>query len=418
MSNNNNVNNLKIWSKYLIGCAFGIIATFVFPADSLNSSEFLNIVSEITIRFGRYILPALLFFSISVAVFQLLKEKMMIKTFLLTFLLIILSSVIFSLIGLGSVTLFKMPRIPILVDIVSENVSSGLKENLLRLFPYSSFEVLIDGVFYLPVVLFGIFAGAGCAADKNASKQTVTLFDSLSRVCFSILSLIVELFSIGFIAVSCKWFLSFMSLIQTGIYNKLIILLLADFLFIAVILYPLLVFLICKEKNPYKVLYASLAPMLAAFITGDSNISLAISLKQTKDTLGLKRRVGTISLPLFSVFARGGTALTLIISFIVILKSYSNLSIAPSDIVWITTTSCLLSFCLGALPSGGLYTALIIICMQYGRGFEAGYLLLKPAIPVFCSFAAVIDVVTMIFCSYITAHKLGMIDLKDFSEHV
>lgn len=410
--------NLKTFSIYLIGCALGIITTFVVPNDILNSSEILNTASEIAIRFGRYILPALLFFSISVAIFQLIKTKMLVKTLLPTFLLIILSSVVFSIIGLGSVTIFKMPRIPILVDIVSENVSSGLKENLLRLFPYSSFEVLIDGVFYLPVILFAILAGAGCAADKNASKQTVSLFDSLSRVCFNILSTIVDIFSVVFIIVSCKWFLSFMSVIHTGIYNKLIILLLADFLFIAVILYPLLVFLICKEKNPYKVLYASLLPMLVAFTTGDSNLSLAVSLKQTKDTLKLKRRVSTISLPFFSVFARGGTALALIISFIVILKSYSNLSIAPSDIVWITTTSCLLSFCLGALPTGGLYTALIIICTQYGRGFEAGYLLLKPAIPVFCSFAAVIDVVTMIFCSYITAHKLDMLDLKDFSEHV
>ena len=409
---------MKIWIKYIIGCALGIIAALVIPTDLLNSFEFIDIISEITIRCGRYILPALLFFSISVAVFELLKTKMMLKTFLLTFLLIILSSVIFSLLGLGSVTLFKMPRIPILVDIVSENVSSGLKENLLRLFPYSSFEVLIDGVFYLPVILFAIFAGAGCAIDKNASKQTVTLFDSLSRVCFNILSMIVEIFSIGFIAVSCRWFMSFMTLIQTGIYNKLILLLLADFLFITIVFYPLIVFLLCKEKNPYKVLYASLAPILSAFITGDSNISLAISLKHTKDSLGIKRQSSTISLPLFSVFARGGTALTMIISFIIILKSYSNLSIAPSDIIWITATSCLLSFCLGALPSGGMYTALIIICMQYGRGFEAGYLLLKPAIPVLCSFAAAIDVVTMMFGSYITAHKLNMIDLKDFSHFV
>ena len=409
---------MKIWIKYIIGCALGIIATFVFPTDVLNSSELLNIVSDLTIRCGRYILPALLFFSISVAVFQLQKTKMILKTFLLTFLFIILSSVLFSLLGLGSVTLFKMPRIPILVDIVSENVSSGLKENLLRLFPYSGFEVLIDGVFYLPVIVFAILAGAGCAMDKNTSKQAVGLFDSLSRVCFSILSIMVEVLSIGFIAVSCKWFLSFLSIIQTGIYNKLILLLLADFIFIAVIFYPLIVFLLCKEKNPYKILYTSLAPIITAIITGDSNVSLAVALRHTKDSLGIKRRASTITLPFFSVFARGGTALTLIISFIVILKSYSNLSIAPSDIVWITSISCLLSFCLGALPSGGMYTALIIICMQYGRGFEAGYLLLKPAIPLFCSFAAAIDVVTMMFCSYITAHKLKLIDLKDFSHYV
>ncbi len=409
---------MKIWIKYIIGCALGIIATFVFPADVLNSSELLNIVSDLTIRCGRYILPSLLFFSISVAVFQLLKTKTMLKTFLLTFITIIISTIVLSLLGLASVSLFKLPRIPILVDVVSENISSGLKDNLLKLFPYSSFEVFIDGVYYLPVVLFAIFAGAGCAADKNASKQAVSLFDSLSRVCFNILSIIIEIFSVGFIAISCKWFLSFMTIVQTGIYNKLILLLLGNFVFIAFILYPLVLFLFCREKHPYKVLYASISPLLSAFITGDSNISLAISLKHTKDTLGIRRRSSTISLPFYSVFARGGSALTLIISFILILKSYSNLSISPSDIFWIASTSCLLSFCLGSLPTNGMYTALIIICLQYGRGFEAGYLILKPAIPIICSFAAAIDVVTMMFGSYFIAHKLELIDLKDFSNYV
>ena len=404
--------------KYLVGCALGIIATFVFPKESLNSSEILTIVAEVAIRCGRYILPALLFFSISVAIFQFSKSKLTLKMFLFTFLGIILSSVIFALLGLGSVTLFKLPRIPILVDVVSENVTTGLKENILKLFPYSSFEVFIDGVFYLPVVLFAIFAGAGCAADKNASKQAVGLFDSLSRVCFHILSIIVEILSIGFIAISCRWFISFMGIVQTGIYNKLILLLLANFILIAVVFYPLVLFLLCKERYPYKVLYASIAPILSAFFTGDSNISLAISLKHAKDSLGVKRQVGTISLPLFSIFARGGSALTLIISFIVILKSYSNLSISASDIVWITTTSCLLSFCLGALPSGGMYTALIILCMQYGRGFEAGYLLLKPAVPVICSFAAAIDVVTMMFGTYITAHMLDCVEKKQIRDFV
>ncbi|MCR4939048.1 MAG: dicarboxylate/amino acid:cation symporter [Treponemataceae bacterium] len=408
---------MKIWIKYIIGCALGIIATFVFPADALNSSEFLNIVSDITIRCGRYILPALLFFSISVAVFQLLKTKMMLKTFLLTFLVIIVSSVILSLLGLASISIFKLPRIPILVDVVSENITTGMKEYILKLFPYSSFEVFIDGVFYLPVILFAIFAGAGCAADKNASKQAVSLFDSLSRVCFNILSIVLEIISVGLIALSCKWFLSFIEIVKTGIYNSLILLLLGNFIFIAFILYPLAIFIFCKEKHPYKILYASIAPVLTAFITGDSNISLAVSLKHTKDCLGIRRRANTISLPFFSVFARGGSALTLIISFIVILKSYSNLSISPSDILWLTAISCLLSFCLGSLPTKGVYTALIIICLQYGRGFEAGYLILKPVVPVICSFAAVIDVVTMIYGSYFTAHKLKFIDLKEFSKY-
>lgn len=88
-----------------------------------------------------------------------------------------------------------------------------------------------------------------------------------------------------------------------------------------------------------------------------------------------------------------------------ILRSYSSLGYSAFDILWIFVAAFAISLVLSSLPSGGTFIALTILCTMYGRGFEAGYLLLRPAAPVFCSFAAAFDAVSAVFGTYIVAVK-------------
>ena len=106
------------------------------------------------------------------------------------------------------------------------------------------------------------------------------------------------------------------------------------------------------------------------------------------------------------------------ICFVVILRSYSSLSISFSDIIWIGTTSFILSFLLGGLPVGGTFMALTIMCTMYGRGFEAGYLLLKPAAGIIGAFAAAIDAATAMFGSYFVAFKTKSIEHYDMKHFI
>ena len=74
-------------------------------------------------------------------------------------------------------------------------------------------------------------------------------------------------------------------------------------------------------------------------------------------------------------------------------------------------TSFALSFLLGGFPAGGTFISLTVLCVLYGRNFETGYyLLLKPAAPILCSFAAAFDVLTSMFGSYIVAVKTKYIE--------
>lgn len=409
---------MKIWIKYLLGCILGIIAALILPTENLVLQRVIAFLTDFAIRFGRYMLLPLLFFSMTISVCNLREDKKLLKVAFQTVGIVILSSFLLMLIGLISALLIKLPRIPISGEKVSSPIVLGITEHLLKLLPHSAFESLLDGAFLVPLYIFAGFAGAGFASDRVVSKPAYNLFDSLSHVCYLVMSFFVDMLAIGMIAISCTWTIHFISLLKTGVYTGFIIMLFANLVFIVLIVYPLIMRFLFKEQHPYRILYASIATILTAFFSTDSNLSLIVNIKHSKDSLGIRRRLNSIVMPIFSSFGRGGTACVTAISFVVILRSYSGLGIAFTDVLWIALVSFGLSFVLGALPVGGTFVAISVICSLYGRGFDAGYLLLKPAVPVICAVSTAIDTVTALLGSYLIASKNKWIERKDIKKYI
>ena len=178
-------------------------------------------------------------------------------------------------------------------------------------------------------------------------------------------------------------------------------------------MYPALLKIFCRDINPYRILYASFAPMLAAFFSQDTHVALTVLLRHSNESLGIRRRISSVALPIFSIFGRAGSALVITVSFIVILKSYSSLSIGFKDMFWLVGTASLFSCLLGRFPAGGTYIALASVCMLYGRGFESGYLILRPAAFFIGSIAAAMNALTAITGTYIAAYRFNMTGRKD-----
>lgn len=397
---------MKIWIKYLIGIGFGIIAAFVLPENFLTDTGIISFLSDLAIRTVRFLLVPLVFFSFTVAVFKLRDTKKFFKTLLISLLIIVSSTLLLTILGLVAIFIVKLPRIPISADRVIQGETLNIFENIKLLFPHSAFESLLNGTYLLPAVIFAGLLGIGCAVDKVDSKPAVALFDSLTKVCNAVMNFFIDIFAIGLIAVTSLWMFQFMDVLTTGIYNGLIILLTVILFIVAVIIYPLILYLVCKETRPYRVLFASLATFFAAFFSGDTNLTLALAMRHNRESLGIKRRSTSTVTPLFAIFSRAGSALVVAISFIVIFRSYNALNISFSDVVWVAGFAVISSFFLGALPTGSTFIALTVLCASYGRGFEAGYLLLKPIAFILCSFAAALDSLTMIFGTYIVSQKM------------
>lgn len=409
---------MKLWIKYLIAIALGIGAAFILPADSPAVSSLIASFSEFSVRFGRYTLLPLLFFGVSSAVFRLRSSKNLQKTAVWTLMTILGTTLILALLGLVSILLVKLPRIPITGEKMSSLPSIDIKSLVMQLFPYSGFEALQQGAFLLPCFIFAGFAGAGCTTDQNASKPVISFFESAAKLCYSIMSFFIEWLCVGMIAVSAWWMISARQVFASGIYTPLFIMLSVDFVLVIGLIYPLIVHFLCNDQHPYHVVYACITPVITAFFSGDSNLSLPVNLRHARESLGVHQPSSDVTVPLFSIFARGGSALVTTICFVMILRSYSSLGFAFFDILWIFGASVAISLVLSSLPSGGTFVALTILCTMYSRGFEAGYLLLRPAAPVFCSFAAAFDAVSAIFGSYVVAVKTKQFEHVELKHYI
>ncbi|MCQ2611086.1 MAG: cation:dicarboxylase symporter family transporter [Treponema sp.] len=401
---------MKIWIKYLIGIALGLAAAFILPLDSLKGAAVLSFITEIVIRIGRYMLVPLLFFSGIMAIYRLYDAKIVFKTSIWTICVVVLSSLLLTALGFVSVLIVKLPRIPIVTEKVTQIASFNIQDLIRQMIPSSSFSALIDGSFLLPCILFAIIVGAGCCMEHSNLKPILSLTDSLSELFFNINTIFSDILSVGIVAIMCNWTIQFRSVIKTGVFLPLIIMLTVEFIIIVGIIYPVITRLLCHNGKPFKVLSAVTVPALIAFFSGDTNLTLPALMRLGKERLGIRQRTNGFVYPIFSIFARGGSILVMIISFVVIWRSYSTLNIEFSDMLWISLTSFGLSFLLGSMPTGGTFIALTVLCTMFGRGMETGYLLLKPAAAIIGSFAAAIDAATAMFGCYIVAHNTKTIE--------
>ncbi len=401
---------MKVWIKYLIGLALGVLAAFILPTENAAFAGSIAFLTELFVRVGRYVVVPLLFTSAVVAISKLRSSRLLLKTTGLTFLIIVASSLILTLVGLISILLVKLPRIPITVDVATEVAGLDVKGMILSLFPYSGFDALREGSFLLVCLVFAFIIGWESSSEEIAFKPVFALADSLSNLFYNVANFFTEIMAILCIAIVCYWTMDFRKVIEPGIYTPMIIMFFVDFVIVAGIIYPLILHFVCHDPHPYKVLYASIAPMVLAFFGGDSNLVIPLVNRHLRDSLGIRRRCRGYTYPLFAIFARGGSALVTTISFILIWRSYSSLSMPMTDILWIFGLSLGLSFLLGGIPSGGAFVLLTIMCSKYARGFETSFMLLKPAAMITCSFAALFDTLTAMVGSYIVAVKTKNIE--------
>lgn len=409
---------MKVWLKYLIGTLLGVIAAFILPLNIPSVDSAVSTLCEIAVRFGRYALIPLIFFGTAMAMFNLRYKKHIMKTSLWTLGTLVGSTLILVVLGLLTILIVKLPRIPITGEKISEVPSIDIKGMILSIFPFSGFDSLKEGAYLLPVFFLAAFAGGACASDTNDSKPVLSVFESALKLCQTISTFFVEWLSIGMIAISCYWILQMRTIFAEPTFLPIFLALMFDLILVAAVIYPIILRVLCKDLRPYHVLYASLCSLLTGFFSGDSNLALLTNIRHNKESLGIHDETNNFALPLFSIFARGGTALVTTICFVTILRSYSSLGFTLFDVLWIFAVAFITSFALGSFPQGGAFVSLTVICSMYGRGFEAGYLLLKPAAPILCSFAAAFDVLSAITGTYIVAVKTKKIDKIELKHYI
>ena len=101
-------------------------------------------------------------------------------------------------------------------------------------------------------------------------------------------------------------------------------------------------------------------------------------------------------------------------AFIVIIKSYSYLTISTLDLFTIGLYAFFISFVLARHPGDGAFIALAALCLSYSGGeYRAGYLILKPMAFYLIAIGSFIDIMLNAFGAYIIARTNGFIEEKN-----
>jgi Na+/H+-dicarboxylate symporter len=384
---------MKVWLKLLLGAGLGVALGLFLPLPARADASLLLQINDFVLSLGRYALFPLVFFSTAVALNDLQREKRLWGVLVRSLTYMVLGTLILVLVGALFILLFSPERIPITSRRETELIFRSWNDTLGNLVPKNLFQILTGGAdFLLPVYALSFILGLHFPFDRAATEPTVNLFDSLSRILYHLNSFIIELLGFGMIVLSAAWLTQVRLIQDIQLYLQVFAVLSLATAFVLFAAIPAVLWFFGGRENPYKWIFGMLGAGLAAFFSGDSFFSLGLASRLSRENLGVPRKVGAVTLPLFAMFGRAGTALTSTIAFFIILKSYSSLEISPEQILWTIVFAFVLSFALPSVPGLGAYINLSLLCSLYGRGLENGYLTLQPVLPILVSFSALLDV--------------------------
>ncbi|MBQ1617474.1 MAG: serine/threonine transporter SstT [Ruminococcus sp.] len=225
----------------------------------------------------------------------------------------------------------------------------------------------VSGGNYLGILFWSIVIGM--ALKKFADEATQTLMTNLSDAITQVVRWIINLAPFGILS------LVFSAVSESGFdifvtYGKLMILLVCTMLTVALVINPLIVFLVLR-RNPYPLVFRCIKGSgLTAFFTRSSAANIPVNMSLC-EKLGLDRDMYAVSIPLGSTINMDGAAVTITV---MALATAHTLGIEVS-----LPTAMLLSF-LSALAACGT------------SGVTGGSLLL---IPMACSLFGIPDSVSM-----------------------
>jgi Na+/H+-dicarboxylate symporter len=399
---------MKVWLKLLIGAGLGIAAGHYLPFENESLWNALVWLEDFAIQIGTYTVVPLLFFTAVISFYELRQDNRLAGLVAKTILFILLGTVVIISLGIAVTLVFPPARIPILIEEQNELITLDWVAGIRELLPANAISIFTGGAnFLLPLWIFSFFFALGLAYDRNYTKPVISLLDSLSRIFYQVTSIFCEILSFVMIILSAYWMVKFREALQAEVFHNLILLLGIWSGVLAFIIMPLLLYLLRPRTNPWKAVYAVIGPAIAAFFSGNVNFTLPLLYRHAKENLGIQRRSNVVTITLFTSFGRAGSAMIAAMAFIIIIKSYSSLGITSMDVVSIILRSILISLFLTRHPGGGANAALAVLCTGFGKGFQAGYLILKPVAFYLVALGTFLDVMFALYASFAVAKTSG-----------
>lgn len=295
------------WSEFslvkriMLGLIVGIILANFAPEHAKG----VIILGDLFVGALKAIAPILVFFLVISAILQHKSgQKTNMKTIVVLYLLGTFLAGLTSVVGsfLFPVSINLTSGINNVVP--PENIMEVLKTLLLNLVD-NPVRALLNAN-YIGILAWSILFGSFL---KGAAETTKVVFTNCSDALLKIVKWIIEFAPLGVMG------LVFNSIYQNGMssllgYGKLLALLLGCMAAVALIINPLIAFIMIRQ-NPFPLVFRCLKESgLTAFFTRSSAANIPVNMNLCEE-LGLEKDVYSVSIPLGATINMGGAAITI-----------------------------------------------------------------------------------------------------------
>lgn len=212
---------------------------------------------------------------------------------------------------------------------------------------------------YIGVLAWAVVFGL---AMRNASQQTKDLLQTMTEVTSQVVRWIINLAPFGILG------LIFNTISDNGIgilanYGFLIVTLVGTMLFVALVVNPLIAFVMIRQ-NPYPLVLRCLKESgLTAFFTRSSAANIPINMKLCED-LGLNKDTYSVSIPLGATINMAGAAITI---NVLTLAAVNTLGISVDfPTAFLLSVISALSSCGASGVAGGSLLLIPVACSLFG----------------------------------------------------
>ncbi len=281
------------------------------------------------------------------------------------------------------------------------------------------FAALANGQF-LPIILFAIAFGLAARSildstgeDSETADTVRTLLkalDGAQRVSFKLIGWVIHYFPIGVFALAATNFATNGTLLF-GPYLQITCCVVLGVLVMILIVYPLSIALACRE-NPFRILYRLRSAILTAFVTRSSAATLPVSFLAI-DELGVDRTLSSFSLPMGATVNMDGVCVHLPVFVILAANLFGH------DLTFLQITALCLSILFASIGAGGIPggSVFLLFMVLENMGLTPDQVAVVVALalginPILDMFETCCNVTGDNVCTYIVAHKSGLIHVQ------
>lgn len=229
---------------------------------------------------------------------------------------------------------------------------------LLNIIPKNPLKGLVEGNI-LQVIAFALFLGVGCTSlPQEKAKPFIDFFDSLAEIMYKITAFIMELAPYGIFAL----IVPVVSKYGMDVLKPLSMVILA--VYIGCIIHAVFVYStavkIFANISPAK-FFKGIAPAaITAFSTTSSSGTLPVTIKSTRENLGVSEKIASFVLPLGATINMDGTALYQGVCALFIAQVY-GIDLTLGQMATIVLTATLGSIGTAGVPGGGFIMLTLVL---------------------------------------------------------